>query len=152
VAYSYAMTDALIVQPLGIAHVRLTVTDIARSRSFYVAAFGADPVMDYSEQSDDPSVRADPARLFGGCMFALGDQILGLRPAASTGDTFSSARVGLDHISLRVPALDDLHTAAERLTSAGIEHGEVNELSAFGLAILSFQDPDDINLELTAAL
>ena len=32
------------------------------------------------------------------------------------------------------------------------EHGEVTELAGFGIAILSVQDPDDINLELTAPL
>jgi glyoxylase I family protein len=146
------MTNSLIVQPLGIAHVRLTVTDIVRSRAFYVAAFGAEPAADFSAQVDDPEVQADPARLFGGCMFALGDQIVGLRPAAPAGDAFSSTRVGLDHLSLRVGSLDDLHTTEQRLAAAGIDHGEVKELTDFGLAILSFQDPDDINLELTAAL
>jgi glyoxylase I family protein len=31
-------------------------------------------------------------------------------------------------------------------------HGEVRDLADAGIAILSFQDPDDINVELTAAL
>ena len=31
-------------------------------------------------------------------------------------------------------------------------HGEIIDMAAAGLAILSFQDPDDINLELTAPI
>ena len=42
--------------------------------------------------------------------------------------------------------------ARAALTEAGIEHGEVIDLADAGLAILSFQDPDDINVELTAPL
>ena len=38
------------------------------------------------------------------------------------------------------------------LEEAGIEHGEINDMPDAGLAILSFQDPDDINVELTAPL
>ena len=31
-------------------------------------------------------------------------------------------------------------------------HGEIIDLTDAGIAILSFQDPDDINIELTAPL
>jgi len=34
----------------------------------------------------------------------------------------------------------------------GVKHGEVKDQADAGIAILSFQDPDDINVELTAAL
>ena len=46
----------------------------------------------------------------------------------------------------------ELAAAAERLTARGIEHGEITELTDMGIAILSLQDPDDINVELTAPL
>jgi glyoxylase I family protein len=144
-------TDAL-ARPLGISHVRLTVTDIDRSKEFYIRLLGSQPAMDMSDKRDEPGVDDDPERLYGGCVFALGDQILGLRPVASDGDTFNSTRVGLDHLSLLVESLADLHATTARLDHAGIEHGEVNELTGFGIAILSVQDPDDINLELTAAI
>ncbi|MCW2521875.1 MAG: putative glyoxylase family protein, partial [Frankiales bacterium] len=134
----------------GIDHVRLTVTDIARSRAFYIAVFGSQPVADFSDQVGLPSVREDPHKLFGGCMFAVGLQAVGLRPVARADDLFDSTRVGLDHLGLRVPAEADLHAAAERMSAAGIEHGQVQQLPSFGIVILSFQDPDGINLELTA--
>jgi glyoxylase I family protein len=147
-----AATYAAIVPADGIDHVRLTVTDIARSRAFYVAAFGAQPVADFSDQVELPGVREDPNQLFGGCVFAVGNQVLGLRPVASPDDVFDSTRVGLDHLGLRMSEEKELHAAAERLGAAGIEHGQVRQLRGFGIVILSFQDPDGINLELTAPL
>ena len=71
---------------------------------------------------------------------------------AEAGDRFRSTRVGLDHLSLAVGSAEDLQEAAARLDAAGVEHGEVTELTGFGIAILSVQDPDDINLELTAQI
>ncbi len=144
--------DTSAAQPTGINHVRLTVTDIDRSKAFYSDVFGASPVADFSERAKDPAVLADPDQLYGGCIFQFGTQVLGLRPVADAGDRFDSTRVGLDHISLTVVSLDALSSAADRLTEAGITHGEIKHLSDFGMAILSFQDPDDINLELSAPL
>jgi glyoxylase I family protein len=143
-------TSTAIVNPTGISHVRLTVTDIARSKAFYQQLLGPDLAFDFSDQVDEPGVREDPTRLYGGCGFSLGSQLLGLRPVAATGDTFVSTRVGLDHVSLALGSLDDLRAAVQRLDEAGIEHGELNDLGDMGMAILSVQDPDDINLELSA--
>ncbi|SEM14597.1 Catechol 2,3-dioxygenase [Blastococcus sp. DSM 46786] len=138
--------------PTGLHHVRLTVTDIARSKAFYTSLLGVEPAIDFSDQSDDPSARQDPQRFFGGCTFALGDQLLGLRPTALPGDRFDPTRVGLDHVSLSVGSPAALQQAADRLSAAGVEHGEVVELRHLGIAIVSVQDPDDINLELVAPL
>ena len=63
---------------------------------------------------------------------------------------FFPSRVGLDHLSLSVGSVDDLHSAAGRLAAAGVEHGEVKDLGSLGMTILSVQDPDDINVELSA--
>ena len=152
--HSGPMTDtsAPLAQPGAIHHVRLTVTDIARSKDFYVRLLGVGPAVDFSDQAGDPAVQEDPARLYGGCVFSVGQQLLGLRPVAEAGDRFRSTRVGLDHLSLAVRSPDELRATAARLDSAGVEHGEVTELTGFGIAILSLQDPDDINLELTAPL
>lgn len=143
------MTES-VVTPLGYSHVRLTVTDIGRSKAFYSRLFGMPPGRDFSDQVDDPTVRDDPWRTYGGCSFTFGGQTLGLRPVAPAGDRFDPDRVGLDHLSLRVGSVADLHAAAARLSAAGIEHGEVTDLPPFGLVILSLQDPDGINLELAA--
>lgn len=136
----------------GIGHVRLTVTDIARSKEFYSRLVGAAPAMDFSDQIEEAGITDDPERLYGGCVFAVGDQFLGLRPVGTATDRFDSTRVGLDHVSLAVGSVDDLAAAASRLAAAGVPHGKVTELSDAGMSILSLQDPDDVNVELTAAL
>ncbi len=141
-----------VITPSGFSHVRLTVTNIHRSKDFYRWLFGKEPGSDFSDQIDEPGIREDPSRTYGGCSFRVGDQILGLRPVGAPGDRFESTRVGLDHVSLLVDSVVDLHAARGRLIEKGVECGEVVELPAFGLAILSLQDPDDINLELAARL
>jgi glyoxylase I family protein len=150
VFHSGRMSETPLARPHAIHHVRLTVTDIARSKAFYRSLLGADPAFDFSDQVDAPGVREDPARLFGGCVFPVGDQLVGLRPVGVAGDVFESTRVGLDHLSLALGSLEELRATAARLDEAGVVHGEVNELEGLGLAVLSVQDPDDINLELSA--
>ena len=135
----------------GFAHVRLTVTDIARSKAFYDQVFGWPAVVDESGSVDEPGVRESPEKFFGGTTYATPQGTLfGLRPVGSTG--FDSRRTGLDHVSFAVDSRTDLERATAALGVAGIEHGEIIDLSDAGIAILSFQDPDDINIELTAPL
>ncbi|WP_235347128.1 hypothetical protein [Brevibacterium sp. UCMA 11754] len=55
-------------------------------------------------------------------------------------------------MSFAVETRAEFEAAAVEFDNAGIEHGEVTDLTDVGLAILSFQDPDDINVELTAPL
>ena len=139
-----------VVRATGLHHVRLTVTDIARSKAFYSSTFGAEPAIDFTDQAGDPSTRQDRTRFYGGCVYRFGNQLLGLRPVAEPTDRFDSTRVGLDHVSLSVGSAADLQAAVGRLDAAGIPHGEVTDLGDVGLLILSLQDPDGINLELTA--
>jgi glyoxylase I family protein len=136
----------------GVHHLRLTVTDIDRSRAFYRDLLGFQILAESPGSPTDPAVRSDPYQLYGGCVFNANGTILGLRPVADPDDRFVSERVGLDHLSFTVPARADLEAAAERLASEGVAHGEIIELAAFGIAILSFSDPDGIHLELTAPL
>ncbi len=132
----------------GLHHVRLTVTDIDRSKAFYSSLLGIEPAIDFTSEPIESGVRSDPHRFFGGCTFAFNGHMLGLRPVARPDDRFDSTRVGLDHLSLGVGSMRDLRHAAERLDALGVENGGVVELPELNIAILTFQDPDDINLEL----
>ncbi|PKH40749.1 Catechol 2,3-dioxygenase [Nocardioides alpinus] len=135
----------------GFAHVRLTVTDIARSKEFYDRVFGWPTAVDNSARADEPGVRDSAEEFFGGAVYQTPQGTLfGLRPVGSTG--FDADTTGLDHVSFAVDSRDDLEAARVALGEAGIAHGEVLDLADAGIAILSFQDPDDINIELTAPL
>lgn len=142
------MSSTPIINPTGFHHIRLTVTDIHRSKSFCQLLLGNETAFDFSDLVDEPGVREDPAQFYGGAGFTIGTQLLGLRPVAQPGDTFDSTRVGLDHVGLQVSSEHELHQAARRLEEAGIPHGDVTSLPVANMTILSVQDPDDINLEL----
>jgi glyoxylase I family protein len=136
----------------GIHHVRLTVTDLARSKAFYQDVLGFEIAAESQGSPDDPAVREDPFQLYGGVVFQTNGMLFGLRPVADPADRFVSERVGLDHLSFTVESRDALVTAQEKLEAAGVTHGEVMDLPPFGIAILSFDDPDGVHLELTAPL
>jgi glyoxylase I family protein len=135
----------------SIHHIRLTVTDIARSREFYTGLLGFSVAAEAPE-SDDP--KSDPSYpvLWGGCVMSKGNYLLGLRPVAEKGDRFDENRVGLDHLSFALNNRAELNAAIRRLDEAGVPHGEVRELTSFGICVLPFRDPDNIQLELTSPL
>jgi glyoxylase I family protein len=142
-----------IINSSGYAHVRLTVTDIERSKAFYQQVFDWPIAVDMSAQADEPGVREDQQKMYGGTVFQTpSGALFGLRPVAVSGQRFDSERTGLDHVSFMVDSRDDLVIAEQRLADADIEHGQIIDLADSGIAILSFQDPDGVNLELTAAL
>jgi catechol 2,3-dioxygenase-like lactoylglutathione lyase family enzyme len=140
-----------LVESSGFAHIRLTVTDIARSKAFYDQVFGWPIAIDASGSVDEPGVRESPAHFYGGTVYQTPQgTLLGLRPAGS--QRFDAEHTGLDHVSFMVATRADLERAAAALEDAGIPHGEVTDIAAAGIAFLSLQDPDDINVELTAPL
>ncbi|MGI5221221.1 VOC family protein [Nocardia sp. CA-290969] len=141
-----------LVPTAGTHHLRLTVTDIQRSRSFYQDVLGFAVAAESPGDPDDPEVRTDPFRLYGGVVFEANGMLLGLRPVAAKSDRFDPDRVGLDHLSFTVAARDDLIDAAARLDEAGIPHGQIIDMTDLGIAILAFDDPDGIQLELTAPI
>jgi glyoxylase I family protein len=140
-----------LVNSSGYAHVRLTVTDIERSKAFYDRVFGWPVAVDASASVAEPGVRESAEQFYGGVVYQTPEGTLfGLRPVGEK--RFDSEHTGLDHVSFAVASSSDLDSAASALTEAGIPHGEIVKLEDAGIAILSFQDPDDINIELTAPL
>jgi glyoxylase I family protein len=129
----------------SIAHVRLTVTDIERSRQFYESVFGG-PVLIESPDNADAATREALSFLFGGVIYDLGGTLIGLRPVAA--DRFHEDRCGLDHVAFRVASKAELDDAATHLDELRIEHEPVKDIGPS--YILEFRDPDNIALELTA--
>lgn len=119
-------------------HLRLTVTDVDRSRAFYAEVLGFQLVMEL-----------DPGVFLSNGAVGLGMGPAPVQPAA--GDRFDENRVGLDHLSFGVASRQDLEAAVQTLDERGVPHGEIKDLGAeFGIYILAFRDPDNIQLELTA--
>lgn len=124
----------------SVHHVRLTVNDVARSRAFYTDVLGFRHVMD----------------LPSGVFLSNGAVGLGLGPSpdpdrSPANDRFDEARIGLDHLSFGVASRGELERAQRLLEERGVPHGAITDLGvAFGLYILAFRDPDNIQLELTA--
>jgi glyoxylase I family protein len=138
--------------PAGpIHHLRLTVTDITRSREFYTGLLGFQVAVE-SPPADDPAAEAMYPVLWGGVVMISGNLLLGLRPVAPHNDRFDENRVGLDHLSFSVPSRADLEQAARLFDERGVPHGEITRLEGFGIDILPFRDPDNIQLELTAPI
>jgi glyoxylase I family protein len=138
--------------PTGeIHHLRLTVTDVGRSRQFYTSLLGFAVAVE-SPPEDDPSAAEVFKVLFGGVVMIRGNLLLGLRPMAPQGDRFDPDRVGLDHLSFGVASRDDLEQAVRLLEEHGVKHGEIASLPSFGIDVLSFEDPDGVQLELTAPM
>jgi glyoxylase I family protein len=136
--------------PAGdIHHLRLTVCDVQRSREFYTSLLGFEVAVE-SPPTGDPAAEEVFRVLFGGVVMIRGNLIMGLRPMAPAGDQFDPDRVGLDHLSFGVPSRQDLEQAAALFDEHGVTHGVITRLPSFGIDVLSFQDPDGIQLELTA--
>jgi catechol 2,3-dioxygenase-like lactoylglutathione lyase family enzyme len=133
----------------GIHHLRLTVTDVQRSREFYTSLLGFQVAVE-SPPPGDPAADEVFKILFGGVVMIRGNLLMGLRPMASAGDRFDPDRVGLDHLSFDVASLADLEQAARLFDEHGVTHGVITRLAGFGIDVLPFEDPDGIQLELTA--
>ncbi len=121
-------------------HVTLTVSDIERSTAFY-KLLGFEYVADYG-----------PRAVLGNNSMLL---VLAPPPdpaQAIANDRFNENRIGLDHLSLNVATRGELDTALVLLSKHNVPVGEIKPLEPFGIAVLAFRDPDNIQIELTSPL
>ena len=143
--------------PVGpIHHLRLTVTDVARSSAFYTEVLGFTVAVAEPPPPGDEHHEAIAESLQDGVILMHDGMFIGLRPIdterARSADRFDPLRIGLDHLSFSVPSRADLEAASQLLDDRGIEHGPIRELVPLGLCFLAFFDPDGIALELTAPI
>ena len=123
-----------------LAHVALTVRDLAVSVPWYEELFDADPVID---EDTDPDLHHT--------VYMIGNQtLIGLHQHKTTAppEKFSEFRVGLDHVAFGVADRSELEKWVRRLDELGIDHGGIKD-AAYGSG-LSFRDPDNIALEFFA--
>jgi glyoxylase I family protein len=123
----------------GVAHVALTVTDLAVSVPWYERLLASKPVMDEDTGAYHHTVWLLP----GGVLLSLHQF-----PGGGGGDRFDEHRAGLDHLSFGVANRAELEAWQARLEELGVRHGGIVD-AHYGSA-LSFRDPDNIALELFA--
>ena len=124
----------------GRIEVNLTVSDPARSAAWYSQLLGLEQRYDYT--SDDGQLRYVVVR-----NLAIGF-ILGLvGHATSSGEAFNETNTGLDHLEFLVDRREDLDEWAARLDERGIPHSGVKDLDYTPNRMLTFRDPDNIQLE-----
>ncbi|MRH91533.1 VOC family protein [Nocardia sp. SYP-A9097] len=129
----------------SIAHIRLTVQNIERSRAFYEKVFGWPVALEVPPDADDET-RHQLGFLYGGVIYRMNQGLIGLRPAGA--DTFDENRTGLDHLAFTVGSLTELESAAAHLDSCGAVRENIKDIGPS--YILEFRDPDNIALELVA--
>lgn len=119
----------------GIHHVKLTVSDLGRSKDFYAALPGFKIVAEYQDF----------------VMFGVGDANIGLttHKGKRTTGGFDETAVGLDHLAIGLAGEHDLDEVVTFLDKQNIAHSEVKRLSN-GVKIVVFRDPDNIQLEFAA--
>jgi catechol 2,3-dioxygenase-like lactoylglutathione lyase family enzyme len=123
----------------AVHHLTLTVTDVERARTFYTELLGFQQIAEYGPRA----------------VLSNGNVLLVVGPApnpdqAIRNDSFDENRIGLDHVSLSANSRADLEAAIRLFDEQGISHGEIKDLEPFGICVLAFRDPDNIQIELTA--
>jgi glyoxylase I family protein len=119
----------------GLAHIGIRVTDLARTRNFYVDKLGFVPLAD------------SPERLICNA-YGLIIAFLGRAPQTQADDHFDPFRVGLDHIALEITSTDELDRMKQELDLAGVRNNGIELNSLTNLNYISFYDPDGIAWEL----
>src|SRR5262245_14066979 len=96
----------------------------------------------YDFTADDASMRyvclVEPASVLRLCLVGH---------ATTAGEPCSEFRVGLDHLEFLVARREDLDEWAARLDELGVDHSGVKALSYTANSMLTFRDPDNIQLE-----
>jgi glyoxylase I family protein len=122
----------------ALTHVAVTVTDLDKSREWYRALFGSDPVLD-----EDTGAFHHVVWLMGGTLFGIHKL-----PGMVSTDPFDEHRAGLDHVAWGCANRGELEAWEKKLNELGVKHGGIVD-APYGSG-LSFRDPDNIALELFA--
>jgi glyoxylase I family protein len=129
----------------GIQHVGLTVSDVEASAEWYQRVLGL------QRQFEEPHHHSDE----GGYAVVLGTPDMSLNVGldhhpANDGDGFDPTRTGLDHVCFQVGSTGDLTEWAAHLDRHAVTNSGVYAMEGTPFSLLTFNDPDGIQLELIA--
>ncbi len=128
------------IQTGAVHHMRMTVSDPGRSRAFYTGLLGFQVAMELPD----------------GVMISNGSLLMALRTAPDAGrvrpgNRFDPNQVGLDHLAISVASRKEIEAAARLFDEQDVTHGDIVDLGQdFGFYVMMLEDPDGIQLELTA--
>ena len=122
---------------LGIHHVKLPVSDVARSRAWYERVLGLEVTLEFVE---DGVVKG----------LALADRGGAVQLAVRHDPDRAAALAGFDAVAIAVPARADIARWRERLDRLGEAHGGVVTGHRGGSVLVGLRDPDDIEIRLYA--
>jgi glyoxylase I family protein len=124
----------------GRIEINLTVRDPARSGAWYKELLGLEERYDYFSPDGRMHYVAlvEPSSRLVLCLVGHEE---------NDGERFSEFRTGLDHVEFLVDRREDLYEWVRKLDRLGIEHSGVKEPEYTENAMLTFRDPDHIQLE-----
>ena len=119
----------------------LSVTDPAASAAWYGRVFGFDVRREFA---------GPDGRVLDVCMVhaETGIELCLAWHRQRPGDPGATARIGLDHLEFIVEDRQDLEAWASRLDELGVAHSGVKVAPASKNSMVTFRDPDNIQLEL----
>jgi glyoxylase I family protein len=124
----------------GRVEVNLTVRDPTSSAAWYSELLGLEELYDF--RGEDGLMRyvalVEPKSGFVLCLVGHHEH---------TGEPFSEFRTGLDHLEFLVERRDDLDEWMEKLNRLEIPNSGVKQPEHTRNAMLTFRDPDNIQLE-----
>jgi glyoxylase I family protein len=122
----------------GVHHVTLRVSNLPRTKTFYVETLGFRPLMDTPEL----------------LLVLAGGTAIGFRAPTDQmprGDAFSPHRIGVDHIALACSDEGELERVAKALEKAGVDNTGAKMDPTLGKRYVAFKDPDRIAWEFYMA-
>jgi catechol 2,3-dioxygenase-like lactoylglutathione lyase family enzyme len=124
----------------GQVEVNLTVSDPRRSAAWYSTLLGLRTRYEF-DGPDGSLTYVSLEEPRSGLILCL------VGHASNDGAPFSESRNGLDHLEFLVPEREELAQWANRLDQLGIPHSGITQPSYTPNAMLTFRDPDNIQLE-----
>lgn len=118
----------------GVHHIAVRVSNLARSKDFYIDKLGFKAILDQPEL----------------VIFFAGTTAIALKgpeDKVPQGDQFNPFRVGLDHIALGCDSRAELERVAQALNNHAIENTGIKMDETLQKDYVAFKDPDRISWE-----